>query len=204
MSGPLGAIVLAGGAASRFGSNKLLAPLHGYPLLLHPLRALRGAGIEKITLVTGAYHQAISEDPSIREWQTHHRIAIVHCADWQLGMGASLAAGIRQQGPADTLVILGDQPAVTEADIQTLVSAWRARPTQPAAAYFQDTLCKDTLGPPAIFPAAWHKALLTMPPSRGAKALLMSATDVTRVAMASAARDIDTLADLKDDLTEGD
>ena len=45
------AVVLAAGHATRFGSDKLSATLHGEPLLFHAIRAARAAPVERVIVV---------------------------------------------------------------------------------------------------------------------------------------------------------
>jgi len=54
-------IVLAGGTATRLGeltriTNKHLLPIADYPMIYYPLKALEGAGIQEVCLVTGKDH----------------------------------------------------------------------------------------------------------------------------------------------------
>src|SRR3954452_21752781 len=57
----IGAVVLAAGASTRFGSPKALAELDGRPILEHVLDAVREAGIEEIVVVLGHAADEIEE-----------------------------------------------------------------------------------------------------------------------------------------------
>lgn len=104
-------ILLAAGAGARFGGAKLLAPLHGRPLVLHALDALRPAVTEIIAVVRPG-----DEDLAAVLAQAGARVAV--CDDACQGMGHSLACGARQvPGGCDVLVALGDMPAVRSATI---------------------------------------------------------------------------------------
>ena len=54
LSGPIGCLVLAAGAGSRFGGPKQLAPLAGRPLLEHALRAAAAAPVDRVVVVLAA------------------------------------------------------------------------------------------------------------------------------------------------------
>jgi len=129
-AGRVWAVVLAAGASRRFGSNKLLAPLWGRPVLLQTLEAITAcrrsgtlAGVA-VVLAAGDEDAATAVAPT--------GALIVDNPEPELGMGRSLQLGMQRldhppvDPPADALVIvLGDQPLV-RADILTmLVDAWR-------------------------------------------------------------------------------
>ncbi|MBU1377011.1 MAG: NTP transferase domain-containing protein [Alphaproteobacteria bacterium] len=124
------AVVLAAGAASRFGGGKLLADFRGAPLLHGALAAARAATPGAITVVTGADAEAVAAcarafDPDIR---------LVHAADHAEGMAASLRAGIASLAPEidAAFVFLGDMPRVPQAVLAPLAAAVAAG--APAAA----------------------------------------------------------------------
>lgn len=103
-------IVLAAGAASRFGSAKQLAPLDGAPLLEHALRAMAAVpAIERTVVVLGARADEIRTGVDFGAAQT------VVCADWEEGQAASLRCAIEAvAGHARAVVLtLGDQPRIT-------------------------------------------------------------------------------------------
>ena len=102
------AVVLAAGAASRFG-----APKQGL-LLPDVLSRVRASGVDEIVVVTGAY----SVETDART---------VHCADWTLGPGASLRCGLAALSPeaAAAVVVLADGPDLASAAIARVVEAWR-------------------------------------------------------------------------------
>jgi nicotine blue oxidoreductase len=105
----VGAVVLAAGAASRFGSPKQRL------LLPQVLERLRGAPVGEIVVVAGAYPL---------EAGAH----VVECPDWELGPGASLRCGLAALAP-DTeaaVVVLADGPHLSPAAVERVVAAWRA------------------------------------------------------------------------------
>src|SRR4051794_34772345 len=115
------ALVLAAGAARRFGSPKQLAPFKGRPLLEHVFEAAASAvGVERVAVALGAYSDEIVDAVDL------HGAQPVVVADWQEGQAASLRAGVRALAPeADAIVVLlGDQPLVTPALIEAAIGAW--------------------------------------------------------------------------------
>ena len=105
------AIVLAAGSSRRFGAaNKLLASLHGRPLLAHALDAANAAPVAWTMVVTGADRARIAA--VARRRLPHARI--VHARHHREGIAASLAAGLAAlpQRVEEVLVFLGDMPRV--------------------------------------------------------------------------------------------
>ncbi len=184
-------VILAAGAATRFGSCKLLADYLGQPLIAHTLDAVQSVTPERIILVTGASHTALNEYCASLAIS---RLEVAYCDDWQLGMAHSLVHGVAQlNNDKPVLILLGDQPQVSAADLLRLYRCWRSSPTQIVCASFA-----DTLGVPAIFPAEFKPFLLGCSGDRGAKQLLFQhAEQVVAIAMPSAEFDIDTPADMQ-------
>ena len=95
-------IVLAAGAATRFGGPK--------QRLLLPAVLERLAGIEQVVVVAGAYPLE----------------GAVDCPDWELGPGASLRCGLAALD-AETeaaVVVLADGPELAPAAVERVVAAW--------------------------------------------------------------------------------
>jgi molybdenum cofactor cytidylyltransferase len=181
-------VVLAAGASTRFGSPKQLVRVNGRPLLhLAVSRAVEVAG-QAVTVVLGANAAALA--PLLR----HTPAAVVINRDWAEGMGSSVRVGIsRVPAAADAaLLMLADQPAVTAEDLRRLVATWRRQPQCLVAAHYA-----GTVGVPAIFPREDFTALCALRGDAGARALLKRGGDrLVRVALQSAAIDIDTPEDL--------
>jgi molybdenum cofactor cytidylyltransferase len=113
------AVVLAAGAATRFGGRKLLARLEGRPLLAHVVDTARSAGLDPIVVVVpptgelddldlGAVRRVTNETP-------------------EEGLSSSVRVGLREldgEGEVTAAVILpGDQPRVRSAVIRALIQA---------------------------------------------------------------------------------
>ena len=112
----IGALVLAAGEGRRFGGTKQLAELDGRPLLEHALAAV--AGVSPRVVVLG--HAA----DEIRAVVDLHGAEPVVCERWHEGQSASLRCGLEALGGADAvLVVLGDQPGITAAAVEAVVTA---------------------------------------------------------------------------------
>jgi nicotine blue oxidoreductase len=108
------AVVLAAGAATRFGSPKQRLLL---PLVLDRLFA---SPVDEIVVVEGAYGLRVeSEQASVR---------VVHCAEWERGPGASLRCGLAALGDdvAAAVVIMADGPELAPEAVARVIESWRA------------------------------------------------------------------------------
>ena len=135
--------LLAAGCASRYGDNKLLAvhPASQQPLLHHVISEYQKAGITDITVLTGYWHNAISEN--LPSGVTHQYVD-----DWQEGMAASVraAAAIDLTGYDGLMIGLGDQAGISATLISSLITDYASNPVITA------TNCQGIIGPPVIFP----------------------------------------------------
>jgi CTP:molybdopterin cytidylyltransferase MocA len=117
------AVVLAAGAATRFGAPKqrLLLPA--------VLERLQAASVEDVVVAAGAYPL---EAEGVR---------VVPCPDWELGPGASLRCALGALGPdvVAAVVVLADGPGLAPEAVDRVVAAWReTRSPFVAASYAGD------------------------------------------------------------------
>ena len=121
----IGAVVLAAGAATRFGAPKQQL------LLGDVLARLREAPIDEIVIVAGAYDLL----PCVSETQGN---TLVHCGEWERGPGASLRCGLVALSPETeaAVVVLADGPDLAPAAVARVIDAWRSHgDTLVAASY---------------------------------------------------------------------
>jgi nicotine blue oxidoreductase len=138
-------VVLAAGEATRFGAPKQQL------LLPHVLERLRASPVDEVVVVSGAYEL----DTDVR---------VVHCAEWELGPGASLRCGLRALGP-DTeaaVVVLADGPKIAPAAIERVLEAWRTSGAEVVAAAYGG----ERGHPVVLGRGAWERV-----PDEGARAL---------------------------------
>ena len=116
------AVVLAAGAARRFGDDKLLADLGGRPVLQHVLDRLAEAGLDDPVVVLAADREQRSAGLA---WRRATRVVNPRPDD---GLSSSLrigwAAVLSAEPQLDAvLIVLGDQPRVDPALVRALVEA---------------------------------------------------------------------------------
>ncbi|MEY2534452.1 MAG: hypothetical protein QOF29_2362 [bacterium] len=112
-------VVLAAGAARRFGSPKQLAELGGVPLLQHAIDAMLAVpDLDRVVVVLGAGAEHVAAAVKLADAEA------VVCPDWTEGMAASLRCGVEAAGDADWVVVtLGDQPGITPEAIEAVIAA---------------------------------------------------------------------------------
>ncbi|MEA2290957.1 MAG: hypothetical protein QOD55_2954 [Solirubrobacteraceae bacterium] len=120
-------LVLAAGAARRFGSPKQLAELDGVPLLQHAIDAMLAVPqLDRVVVVLGAAAEHVAAAVKFATAEP------VVCERWSEGMAASLRCGVEAAGDADWVVVtLGDQPGITPEAIEAVIAATDAATDPP-------------------------------------------------------------------------
>jgi molybdenum cofactor cytidylyltransferase len=157
------AVVLAAGAGSRFGGDKLRARWGDGSLIQASLTVARAAPVEGVLVLTRPGDRLIDDltvqRPAVQE---------IEVADWAEGMGATLRAGIAALPPsaAGVYVFLGDMPRIPLSVLAPLAEAVRAG--APAAA----PVFEGRIGHPVLLSAALFGRLMALTGDRGARRLL--------------------------------
>lgn len=100
----LAALVLAAGAGTRFGGDKLSALFRGEPLIHHAIRAARAAPVSRVVVVC-------SPSLDIGQWPGAQQVTALRVASPELS--ASLKAGIAAVADcAGAFIFLGDMPLI--------------------------------------------------------------------------------------------
>lgn len=182
------AIVLAAGSSRRMGTNKLLLPLEGEPLVRRSVRRCLAADFDRVVVVLG------HESARVRAALDGLPCEIVENADHLRGVGTSIRAGVRSVADeADAVVmVLADMPYVTTDMLRTVTSWYRAtRPPIVASEY------GDVQAPPTLYDRALFARLLAIADDSGGKAVAhqLAALRITVAFPESARRDLDATAD---------
>ncbi len=121
---PTAGIILAAGAASRFGAPKLLQIWQGKPILHHVIETALQARLTPLLLVVGAYADQIQQAAQ------GYPVQIVPNPDWASGQASSICAAIQALPPHVTAAafLLGDQPRTPEGLITLLRQEYAASP----------------------------------------------------------------------------
>jgi nicotine blue oxidoreductase len=110
----IAAVVLAAGAATRFGSPK--------QTLLRPavLDRLAASPVDEVVVVEGAHHLRVESTQAV--------FHVVRCAEWERGPGASLRCGLAALGDdvEAAVVVLADGPDLAPEAVARVIEAWRA------------------------------------------------------------------------------
>ena len=122
------AVVLAAGAGSRFGGDKLLAPFRGRPLIAHVAATIAQA------ILAGELAGGVAIVPpraSALIWALETAgLRLIENRDTTSGLATSLRLGLAALDEVlpraeSALVVLADQPLLSVETIALLVAAWR-------------------------------------------------------------------------------
>ena len=181
-----GAVVLAAGKASRFGSPKQLLEFREETLIDRACRTAREAGCDPVLRVLGAHADAIRARPYP---EGAEGVATLVHDGWEEGMGSSLAAGVSRllESCPDLealFVLLADQPLATAG----LLDEMRATLGSGTIVWCDHG---ETMGPPARFTREHCEELSALQGDRGAKAVI-ARHDAAIVPFPDGAWDIDS------------
>jgi CTP:molybdopterin cytidylyltransferase MocA/xanthine/CO dehydrogenase XdhC/CoxF family maturation factor len=190
-SARIAGIVLAAGASSRMGHNKLIAVLDTKPMVRHVVDAARTALLDPIIVVTG--HDA----PAVRAALADAGVGFVQNDAFADGLSTSLRAGIGAvpEDCSGAVVLLGDMPGVDPHLIDQLRAAFQ--PAQGRA------ICVATAhgerGHPVLWARQFFAEIAELKGDTGARSLMSIHADQVREVEGgndSPLADIDTPQDL--------
>jgi molybdenum cofactor cytidylyltransferase len=145
------AIVLAAGESRRMGTNKLLLPFAGEPLVRHACRSALAAQLHPLVVVVG------HESERVRAALAGIDCQFAYNADLGSPMSSSLHRGLESlpTGTEAVIVLLADMVNVTEHMVRAIVLA-----AQTSTAPVVSSRYARTLAPPVLFRRALFSELL--------------------------------------------
>jgi molybdenum cofactor cytidylyltransferase len=163
----IAAIVLAAGRSSRMGSNKMLLPLDGRPLVWHVAEAACASSADNVLVVLG------NEAETVAAALPQGRYVRVDNPRYAEGLSTSLQAGLDAL-PATidgALILLADMPRTSHVTIDALLAAAREQPERIIA-----TDANGLPTPPVYCPRRVFAELHTIRGDEGARSLLRQAS----------------------------
>lgn len=186
------AIVLAAGSSFRLRQPKQLLTIDGESLLRRTARLALDAGFSPVAVVLG------SEAPKFEPELRNLNVRTVLNRTWQDGMASSLKCGLAaievlNPIPSNLLVLVCDQPKLSQTILQALLDKHQSSKAQITASSYA-----GTRGVPAIFSQTIYRELADLRGDQGARRII--ARDPQRVETVDfpgGANDIDTETDLR-------
>jgi molybdenum cofactor cytidylyltransferase len=185
----IAALVLAAGAARRFGSQKLVHPVRGEPLIRAAVDRVVAAGPEQTIVVVGR------DGAAVRHALAGMPVTIVENPHPERGLSSSLRAGLAMVpgNAVAVLVTLGDQPIDRDEVFPALVARFGGDDAPIVAPRYQ-----GVQGLPVLFARSVFPELEALTGDRGARSVVER--DPSRVAYVDfdfpMPRDVDTPADI--------
>lgn len=182
------AVILAAGASSRFGSNKLLYRIGTQPMYRHIVNLIEKLQPDGCIIVT-QYPEIASNVPGDFTVVINKNTLLGQSHSMQLGIKAAL-----QKASFDGfLFCTGDQPYLSLASLQKLCRMWQQHGGICALSH------KKRRGSPVIFSAEYLDELMAVHGDTGGRAIIRRHIDELTLAEiddADELQDIDTMLDL--------
>src|SRR5262245_15926364 len=143
----ISAVVLAAGASSRMGRQKLLLPLGGEAIVRRTVRQVCDAGVGDVLVVVGFEYEKVLE--------ALDGLPIRHAVNpkFQDGMGTSFRLAIEHVGESDAaLFALADQPFVTTAHYRSVLDTFRERAPAIVSVRYGDVTAPPHMFSRELFP----------------------------------------------------
>jgi molybdenum cofactor cytidylyltransferase len=168
-------VILAAGASSRMGTQKLLLPLGGEPIVTRTIRQVAEAGFDDVLVVVGHEHEKVLA--AIAGLRCRHAVN----PDYATGMGSSFRTAVAELGNSDAAMFaLADQPFVTASEYRRLLDAYLTQPpSQAQSAGIVSVRYGDVTAPPHLFDREFFPELAVL--EHGARPVLQRHRDRTVV-----------------------
>jgi molybdenum cofactor cytidylyltransferase len=161
----ISAVVLAAGASTRMGAQKLLLPIGGEPLVRRTVRQVCDTGFDEVLVVVGSHWEetlAALDGLPIR-----HTVN----PDYASGMGSSFRTAVSQLGDsAAAMFALADHPFVTTNEYRMVLDAYRQQ-----APAIVSVRYGDVMAPPHLFEREFFPELAQL--QHGARSVLLRHQD---------------------------
>jgi molybdenum cofactor cytidylyltransferase len=165
----ISAVVLAAGASTRMGTQKLLLPLEGETLLSRTVRRVCDAGFDDVLVVLGSEHE------QTRTALEGLPVRIVVNPDHATGMGSSFRTAVANLPDSEAaLFALADQPFLSAAEYRAVLEAYRRQASPIVSVRYG-----DVTAPPHLFAREFFPELTEL--EHGARPVLARHRDQTTV-----------------------
>lgn len=183
----IGLILMASGAGSRFGGNKLFADVNGRPLVDRAMDAYPPSLFHRAVVVS--CYPALLVLAGAKGYRT------ILNQDSAEGISASIRLGMEEMDGTDGVIFaVCDQPWLTAESVQRVIAAFEAQPHRITALSWQ-----GRKGNPCLFPTAYYEELAALTGDRGGGAVIKAHPDALLLVEAchpQELRDVDTPGDL--------
>jgi molybdenum cofactor cytidylyltransferase len=163
------AVVLAAGASTRMGTQKLLLPFGNEPLVRRAVRQVLAAGFDEVLVVLGSEHEATLA--ALDGLPVRHAIN----TQFASGMGSSFRTAVEHLHDSEAAMFaLADQPFVTTREYQLVLDAY-GKHEQPIVSVRYG----DVMAPPHLFEREFFPELAQL--QHGARSVLLRHLERTTI-----------------------
>ncbi|MFC3093480.1 nucleotidyltransferase family protein [Alteromonas sediminis] len=182
-------VILAAGAASRFGSPKQLATWQNTPLLQACINTALSVNRAGVSVVLGAHRNEICQHINFN--QTH----VIYNAEWRKGLASSISLAVRHLSTRCNAILFlaADQILISPDALNRLLDEAHTHPNRIICSSYA-----KSVGIPALFPEDYFRELLSLEGDCGAKSVINAHDNTVRkVSIEHAVYDVDTPEQLR-------
>ena len=162
-------VVLAAGASTRMGTQKLLLPFGDEPLVRRAVRQICDAGFDDVLVVLGSDHEGVLA--ALDGLPIRHAINLQFAS----GMGSSFRTAVEHLADsAAAMFALADQPFVTTREYRTVLDAYRRHTPAIVSVRYG-----EVMAPPHLFQREFFAELAQL--QHGARSVLQRHAERTLV-----------------------
>jgi molybdenum cofactor cytidylyltransferase len=163
------AVVLAAGASTRMGTQKLLLPLGDEPLIRRAVRQVAAAGFDDVLVVLGSEHEKVLA--ALEGLPVRHATNLAFAS----GMGSSFRTAVEHLPDSDAAMFaLADQPFVTTHEYKAVLDAYCQHASPIVSVRYG-----EVMAPPHLWQREFFQELSQL--QHGARSLLQRHADRTMV-----------------------